>query len=139
MAIQVLFLSAFQNNSSLGILLLIVAALIGIWFFVRKKNADHQRLLKEYEQAVRQMAENGVLDPESLDGSVLDETIYQEIVAVATTAREAIRARLQPAQDAEVILSGLDERTAAMLMAIVCNNIGGDPSAIRFSSIRALS
>jgi hypothetical protein len=35
----------------------------------------------------------------------------------------------------EVRLVGVDKKTAAMLIAIVCEAVGGDPAALRFVSI----
>ena len=139
MAMQNLFLSAFQNIPPVEILLFAAAASICAWFFIYKKNADYRQDLKRYEQAVRQMAKEGVLLPESLDGSVLEERVYQEIVEIAIKTRNVIPIR-QPQifHSNEILLTGVDEKTAAMLMAIVCDSIGGDPSLIQFNAIRAL-
>jgi hypothetical protein len=63
---------------------------------------------------------------------------YHEDMARYNEAVAAHRA-VQPAISAgEVRLTGVDEKTAAMLIAIVCNTIGGDLSGLHFKAVKAL-
>ena len=43
-----------------------------------------------------------------------------------------------PAKPGEVLLENVSMRDAAMVMAIVANKLGSEPSALRFKSIKAL-
>ena len=40
--------------------------------------------------------------------------------------------------EGRIELTGVDERTAAMVIAILCEQLGGDPSRLRFVSIKAV-
>lgn len=56
-------------------------------------------------------------------------------VEPATPAKAAEPPVLSAAAD-EVALCGVEEADAAMIIAILCDEIGGDPAALRFRSIR---
>lgn len=62
----------------------------------------------------------------------------QEIEAPAEQAYPAVALATELGEPPELKLTGVDEKTAAIIMAIVCDETGIDPSMLYFKSIRAM-
>lgn len=62
---------------------------------------------------------------------------YEEAVAAAARSAAAPPA-VSAVSVGEVVLTGVDEKTAAMLIAIVCDTLGGDPAGLQFKAVKAL-
>ena len=84
------------------------------FYFNYVKNKRYQLAMLEYEQAVAALRLNATAAPAA-----------ERTVTVGKMA------------GGEVLLSSVDEKTAATLMAIVAHTVGGNPSDLRFRSITA--
>lgn len=141
-AVTLGLLSAAASFNPAGILLLAGGILAAALFYIAGRDkrykkdlagyetalAKYQKDLEEYNATVRLLAARGGLDLSQVDADVLDEQTLAAITAAASPARPG----------GEVLLTGVDERTAAMLLAIVCDTAGGDPAQLRFRSVKAL-
>lgn len=106
-----------MNTSALiGTAILLGAMLIMIVFMMNKREKDYQLAMEKYER---------------------DMAAYNAAVA-ALAAAPAPVVYAAPACEGEVTLVGVEEETAAMVIAILCDELGKDPSALRFESITAL-
>ena len=95
------------NSPLLGCLILFGGILLAGIIMYNSRNKEYQKAMKQYEE---------------------DMAAYEAAVANLSSA-VAVKAR-------EVLLYGVDEKTAAMLIAIVCDAIKGDPGALDFVSIK---
>ena len=106
-----MLLSSFQYDPT-GAIVLFAGIALFMLFYLYKKNKAYKAAMAEYEKAVA-------------------------LVRFGAAAAPAVSAA--PAAAAgELLLTGVDEKTAAMLIAIICSEIGGDPAQLRFTAIRAL-
>ncbi len=128
-----------MNSSAIfGMLILVGAIVVMILFMSYKREKDYKIAMEKYERDMeaynRAVALYG--DP-SFAAAPAPAAAVPSVVAPAASAPAA--ATIAPATSSgEVLLSGVDEPTAAMIIAILCNELGQNPAALRFKSITAL-
>ena len=107
-----------NTSALLGTAILFGAVALMIIFMLNKREKDYKLAMEKYER---------------------DMAAYNAAVA-ALAAAPAPVAYAAPAASCEgdVTLIGVEEETAAMVIAILCDELGKDPSALRFHSITAL-
>lgn len=120
-----------SSSAIFGILILFGAVLLLILFMLYKREKDYKIAMEKYER-----------DMEAYNRAV---ALYGEPSSAASFAAPAAAASAVSAPAAapatssgEVLLSGVDEPTAAMIIAILCDELGQNPAALRFKSITAL-
>lgn len=121
-----------MNSSAIfGILILFGAVLILILFMLYKREKDYKIAMEKYER-----------DMEAYNRAVAlygDPSFAAPTTAAPTATVSPVAVAAAPASSSgEVLLSGVDDRTAAMIIAILCNELGQNPAALRFKSITAL-
>ena len=122
-------------SSILGTALLLGSVLI-VSLAMKAKNekeyklamAEYERKMEEYNAAVAAI-ESGADFAASADGVTAAE------LAAATAA---IAAAEQSISEGEVKLLGVSEENAAMIIAILCDELGCNPADLTFRSITAL-
>lgn len=128
-----------MNSSAIfGMLILVGAIVVMILFMSYKREKDYKIAMEKYERDMeaynRAVALYG--DP-SFAAAPAPAAAVPSVVAPAASAPAT--ATIAPAASSgEVLLSGVDEPTAAMIIAILCNELGQNPAALRFKSITAL-
>lgn len=106
-----------MNTSALmGTAILLGAMVIMIFYMMNKREKDYKLAMEKYER---------------------DMAAYNAAVA-ALAAAPAPAVYAAPACEGEVTLVGVEEETAAMVIAVLCDELGKDPSALRFHTITAL-
>ena len=107
-----------NTSALLGTAILFGAVLLMIIFMLNKREKDYKLAMEKYER---------------------DMAAYNAAMA-ALAAAPAPVVYTAPAASCEgdVTLIGVEEETAAMVIAILCDELGKDPSALRFHSITAL-
>lgn len=106
-----------MNTSALfGVAILFGAVALMIAFMLYKREKNYKIAMEKYER---------------------DMAAYNAAVA-ALAAAPAPVVYAAPACEGDVTLIGVEEETAAMVIAILCDELGKDPSALRFHSITAL-
>ena len=105
-----------NTSALLGVAILFGAVALMIIFMLAKREKEYKLAMEKYER---------------------DMAAYNAAVA-ALNAAPAPVAYSAPACEGEVTLVGVDEETAAMVIAILCDELGKDPSALRFHTITAL-
>ncbi len=126
-----------SSSAIFGILILFGAVLLMILFMIYKREKDYKIAMEKYER-----------DMEAYNKAVAlyGDPSFAAPAPVAAAPSAAAAAALAPssapatpaASSGEVLLSGVDEPTAAMIIAILCNELGQNPAALRFKSITAL-
>lgn len=116
-----------SSSAIFGVLILIGAVLLMIVFMLYKREKEYKIAMEKYER-----------DMEAYKQAV---ALYGDpsIAASSAAAPAAPAAPVLPvASSGEVLLSGVDDSTAAMIIAILCDELGQNPAALRFKSITAL-
>ena len=132
----------------LGAAILFGAVLILI-LFIKAKNdkeykaamAEYERKMAEYNAAVAALEAGGFAPKAAPAASApaADGGVTAEEIAAATAAILAAEAEAAPAVgEGEVKLIGVSEENAAMIMAILCDELGCNPAELVFHSITAL-
>lgn len=112
----------FLNTPYAAWLILLAGVLLATFIMISKREKDYQAAMAQYEK---------------------DKKAYEEAVANLRPSAAAPQRPIAPSAVSvlppqSVKLVGVEEKTAAIIMAIVCNKMGGDPSRLQFTSIRAL-
>lgn len=128
-----------MNGSAIfGVLILFGAVVLLILFMISKRERDYKIAMEKYERDMeaynRAVALYG--DP-SFSAATAPAAAAPLVAAPAASAPPSATAA-PAASSGEVLLSGVDEPTAAMIIAILCNELGQNPAALRFKSITAL-
>ncbi|MEA5136496.1 MAG: hypothetical protein VB035_10230 [Candidatus Fimivivens sp.] len=124
-----------SSSAIFGILILFGAVGFLILFMLHKREQDYRIAMEKYERDMEAYNKAVALygDP-SFSASAPAAPAY---VAMPATSVSPVAAA--PATSSgEVLLSGVDEPTAAMIIAILCNELGQNPAALRFKSITAM-
>ncbi|MDF3004869.1 MAG: hypothetical protein K0S22_1341 [Oscillospiraceae bacterium] len=124
-----------SNSAIYGILILFGAVALLILFMLHKREQDYKIAMEKYERDMEAYNNAVALygDP-SFAASV--PTAAASVAVPVTSVSPVVTA---PATSSgEVLLSGVDEPTAAMIIAILCNELGQNPAALRFKSITAM-
>ncbi len=125
-----------SSSAIFGVLILFGAVLLLVLFMIYKREKDYKIAMEKYER-----------DMEAYNKAVAlygDPSFAAPAPAAAGSAAAVHTASVTPpsvpvaAASGEVLLSGVDEPTAAMIIAILCNELGQNPAALRFKSITAL-
>lgn len=107
-----------NTSAMLGTAILLGAAIIMILVMTAKREKDYKTAMAKYES---------------------DMAAYNAAVAALGSQPSASAAApVAAACEGEVKLVGVDEKTAAMIIAILCDELGQNPAALRFNSITAL-
>ena len=136
-----------STSAILGCAILFGAMAILV-LFVKSKNdkeykaamAEYERKMAEYNEAVAAL-EAGGFAPKAAPAASAAPTAAE--IAAATAAviasEEAAAAAAAPAVGEGVVkLNGVSEENAAMIMAILCDELGCSPADLVFHSITAL-
>lgn len=110
-----------NTSALLGTLILVGAVALMIVFMLNKREKDYKAAMEKYER-----------DMEAYNAAVAALNAHPSVTAPAAASYSA------PSCEGEVTLVGVDEETAAMVIAILCDELGQNPSALRFKSITAL-
>lgn len=126
-----------MNSSAIfGILILFGAVVLMVVFMLYKREKDYKIAMEKYERDME--AYNRAV---ALYGDPSFAAPAPAAAAPAVSAAPAAATAVAPARavsSGEVLLSGVDDRTAAMIIAILCDELGQNPAALRFKSITAL-
>ena len=126
-----------SSSAIFGILILFGAVALLILFMLHKREKDYRIAMEKYERDMEAYNKAVALygDP-SFAASAPTSAAAPAPVAMPATSVSPVVA---PATSSgEVLLSGVDEPTAAMIIAILCNELGQNPAALRFKSITAM-
>lgn len=110
-----------NTSAILGVSILFGAVLIMIIFMSIKREKAYKLGMEKYER-----------DMAAYNAAVA------ALAASPSAAAPAAAAAAPAACEGEVTLVGVEEETAAMVIAILCDELGKQPSALRFHSITAL-
>lgn len=137
-----------MNSSAIfgNLILLGAVALLVIGMFI-KREKDYKQAMDKYvrdvEAYVKAVELYGVQPSEAaLDMQTASAALVTAAAPTAGVASHAAAGVALPAVPAtssgEVLLSGVDDKTAAMIIAILCDELGKQPAELRFHSITAL-
>lgn len=118
-----------SSSAIFGILILFGAVLLLVLLMIQKREKNYKIAMEKYER-----------DMEAYNRAVAlygEPTSAGASFAAPAAAASAVSAQVA-ASSGEVLLSGVDEPTAAMIIAILCDELGQNPAALRFKSITAL-
>ena len=122
-----------SSSAIYGILILFGAVALMILFMLYKRENEYKIAMEKYECDMeaynRAVALYG--DPSFAAPAPAAAAPTASAASVPTVAAPA-------ASSGEVLLSGVDDSTAARIIAILCNELGQNPAALRFKSITAL-
>lgn len=129
-----------NSSAILGILILFGAIVLMIAFISYKREKNYKIAMEKYERDMQAYNEAAALYG---DSSLVSQSSAAAPVLPVATAASALAATpvLAPspaASEGEVLLSGVDDSTAAMVIAILCDELGQNPATLRFKSITAL-
>ncbi|HWP50802.1 MAG TPA: hypothetical protein VN626_03800 [Clostridia bacterium] len=121
-----------MNSSAIfGMLILFGAVLLLVVLMLFEREKDYKIAMVKYE-----------CDMEAYNKAVAlygDPSFAAPAPVFAAPAMSTTPAAAIPAvSSGEVLLSGVDDHTAAMIIAILCDELGKNPAALRFKSITAL-
>ncbi len=124
-----------SSSAIFGILILFGAIALLVFFMIYKREKDYKIAMEKYERDME--AYNKAV---ALYGDPSFTAPAPAVAAPPVAAGTISAAGAAPvaAASGEVLLSGVDEPTAAMIIAILCNELGQNPAALRFKSITAL-
>ena len=141
-----------MNTSAILGSAILFGALLILILFVKAKNekeykaamAEYERKMAEYNAAVAAI-EAGGFAPKAAPAAAPAPAapaaaggITAEEMAAATAAILAAEAEASAVGEGEVKLIGVSEENAAMIMAILCDELGCSPAELVFHSITAL-
>lgn len=126
-----------SSSAIYGILILFGAVAMLILFMLYKREQDYKIAMEKYERDMEAYNKAVALygDP-SLAATVPAPVAAASVAVPATSVPPVVAA--PTTSSGEVLLSGVDEPTAAMIIAILCNELGQNPAALRFKSITAM-
>ncbi|WMJ82740.1 hypothetical protein ACS3UN_02150 [Oscillospiraceae bacterium LTW-04] len=120
-----------SSSAIFGILILFGAVALLILFMLYKREKAYKIAMEKYERDMEAYNKAVALYG---DPSFVPPSAAAPAVSVTSVPTVAIPA----ASSGEVLLSGVDDSTAAMIIAILCDELGQNPAALRFKSITAL-
>ena len=109
-----------NTSALLGTAILFGAVALMIIFMLNKREKDYKLAMEKYERDMA--AYNAAM----------------AALAAAPAPAPVVYAAPAASCEGDVTLIGVEEETAAMVIAILCDELGKDPSALRFHSITAL-
>ena len=133
-----------MNTSAILGSAILFGALLILILFVKAKNdkeykaamAEYERKMAEYNAAVAAL-EAGGFAPKAAPAAVAAAGgVTAEEMAAATAA--ILASQESAVGEGEVKLIGVSEENAAMIMAILCDELGCSPAELVFHSITAL-
>ena len=136
-----------MNTSAILGSAILFGALLILILFVKAKNekeykaamAEYERKMAEYNAAVAALEKGGFAPKAAPAAAPAAGGVTAEEIAAATAAILAAEAEAAPAVgEGEVKLIGVSEENAAMIMAILCDELGCNPAELVFHSITAL-
>ncbi len=122
-----------SSSAIFGVLILFGAVLLLVLFMLYKREKEYKIAMEKYERDME--AYNRAV---ALYGDPSFAAPAAAAPAASASPAAAVPAPAAPSSGGEVLLSGVDDRTAAMIIAILCNELGQNPAALRFKSITAL-
>ena len=137
----------FLNSPFAGPAILLVAVVVLCIYIAGKTKRDYAAAMKKYEEGMAAYQAAGEASCGTLKFGVPfappDLTMEAKSDAVGPYFGPASMVGLGSGVRAvggegRIELTGVDERTAAMVIAILCEQLGGDPSRLRFVSIKAV-
>ncbi len=117
------------SSALLGSIILFGALFILILVVKAKNEKEYKAAMAEYE---RKMAEYNAAV------AAIEAGGFAAAPVAAAAAPAAVAAPAPAVGEGEVKLIGVDEETAAMIIAILCDELGVEPSALVFHKITAL-
>lgn len=137
----------FMNSPLAGTAIILVAVVILCIYIAGKTRRDYAAAMAEYE---RKLAEYNAA-VENNAGTLKFGVPFTPPDITMEAASDAVAPYFGPVSQVgfgagvrsvggsgQVELTGVDERTAAMVIAILCEQLGGDPSRLRFVSVKAV-
>ena len=137
----------FLNSPFAGPAILLVVVVVLCIYIAGKTKRDYAAAMKKYEEGMAAYQAAVEASCGTLKFGVPfappDLTMEAKSDAVAPYFGPASMVGLGSGVRAvggegRIELTGVDERTAAMVIAILCEQLGGDPSRLRFVSIKAV-
>lgn len=122
-----------SSSAIFGILILFGAVALLILLMLYKREKEYKIAMEKYERDME--AYNRAV---ALYGDPSFAAPAPAAAAPAVSAAPVTPVAAPAASSGEVLLSGVDEPTAAMIIAILCNELGQNPAALHFKSITAL-
>lgn len=129
-----------SSSAIFGILILFGAVLLMILFMIYKREKDYKIAMEKYERDMEAYNKAVALygDPSFAAPAPVAAAPSAAAAAAAAALAPSSAPATPAASSGEVLLSSVDEPTAAMIIAILCNELGQNPAALRFKSITAL-
>ena len=141
-----------MNTSAILGSAILFGALLILILFVKAKNekeykaamAEYERKMAEYNAAVAAIEAGGFAPKAAPAAAAVAAApaaaggVTAEEMAAATAAILAAEAEASAVGEGEVKLIGVSEENAAMIMAILCDELGCSPAELVFHSITAL-
>ncbi|PWM24099.1 MAG: hypothetical protein DBX44_04935 [Oscillospiraceae bacterium] len=137
----------FMNSPLAGTAIILIAVVVLCIYIAGKTRrdyaaamADYERKMAEYQAAVENntgMLKDGVpFTPPDITMEATSDALAPYFGPTTTVGFETgVRS---VGGSGKVELTGVDERTAAVVIAILCEQLGGDPSRLRFVSVKAV-
>ncbi len=123
-----------SSSAIYGIMILFGAVILLVIVMIGKREKDYKIAMEKYERDMEAYNKAVALYGEPSSVASFAAPPAPTAAPVAASSASAAPA----ASSGEVLLSGVDEPTAAMIIAILCNELGQNPAALRFKSITAL-
>lgn len=118
------------TSSLLGTAIILGAVVILVVYMSIKREKDYQAGMKKYNEDMA--AYNAAI---AALGNAPATDLYS---SAASLAASAVISSADGVGSGTVTLTGVDDKTAAMIIAIVCDELKKTPAQLSFSSIRAL-
>lgn len=136
---------AFLDSPLAGCMILLIAVVILCLYAAGKSKREHAAAMQKYEEgmaAYRAALEGNSglkpgapFTPPDLSMEARSDAVAPYFGPMSSQLAGMVKTA---GGSSQVELSGVDERTAAMVIAILCEQLGGDPSRLWFHSIKAV-
>lgn len=124
-------------SSILGVLILFGSVAILIIYMYCKREKDYKLAMGKYERDME--AYNKAVEMYAGSAASSAPVVTSPASVAAFPAPVVTSSAASSASCGEVLLAGVDDNTAAMVIAILCDELGKSPASLRFHSITALN
>ncbi|MFV0497190.1 MAG: hypothetical protein ACK5L0_03335 [Candidatus Fimivivens sp.] len=129
-----------SSSAVFGVLILFGAVALLILFMLYQREKVYRIAMEKYDRDME--AYNNAIalygDPSFVAPTPTAVTPAPVAAAPTTVTTTPVPAAAYAPCSGEILLSGVDDSTAAMIIAILCDELGQMPEALRFKSITAL-
>lgn len=110
------------NNPLFGCLLLLAAVGIAAIYMYMRREKEYQKGMEQYR----------------LDMAAYEAAMQAQSAAPSAAAPAVTAVATGASAEGEVLLTGVEDATAALVIAILCEELGKNPAALQVRAITAL-